>query len=120
MEDQEVRLRELQEELSNQRSLLENVGWRELMQTAQEQLKLRLPTVLSKTDNLLETLGKEFEKGEIAGIELFCSLPGVRMVSLEEDIDKLEKELGYDDGERTTDDTDSGAGAFEPAVPSVG
>lgn len=123
-DDQEARLRGLQEEYSNQKSLLEHVGWQELMLTAADQLQGRLPSALSKTENLLEILPKEFEKGEIAGIELFCGFPGIRMAALEDDINKLEEELGYDDRKRASDgsdgedrDSDSGTGDFTGDAP---
>lgn len=124
-EEKEAALRVLQEELSNQKMLLENIGWKELMSVAQEQLQLRLPTVLKKTDNLLSVLPQEFEKGVISGIELFCALPGIRAEAIKDDIIKLEEELGYGPGERTERGTDGSrsdgdaGGNFEPAVPSV-
>lgn len=112
MEEAEERLRALQEELSSLQELRETVGWKELMKIAEGQLKLRLPGILTKTENILETIGKEFEKGEVAGIELFCSLPGIRVESIKQDMDKLEKELGYAPGERT--DTGEGGDDRDP------
>ncbi len=127
MEDREAQLRVLQEELSSVEALLESHGWSELTLIAQEQLQLRLPGVLKKLENFLEMPGQEFEKGAIAGIELFCSLPGIRCESLRDDIAKIEEELGYDEHERTStrDSRDSGSGSgsgrdtgeeFEPPV----
>lgn len=120
MENQEVLLRELQEEFSNQQALLENVGWKELMRTADEQIKLRIPSALGKLDSLLDVTRSEYEKGEISGIELFKLLPSIRMEALAQDIDELEKELNYDSGERTSSDDGTGSGDssgdFQPPV----
>ncbi len=126
MEQEEAQLRVLQEERSNLLELTKTVGWIELMKIGAEQLALRLPGALSKTENIGQILGKEFEKGEIAGIELFCSLPKIRIASLDEDINKLEGELGYESGERTNERDDSGGeggaggeGTFEGDAPRV-
>lgn len=121
-EDLEAHLRGLQEEYSSLKELLETVGWTEIVQIAHEQLKLRMPGALSKTENILEVFGKEFEKGEIAGIELFISLPGIRLEALLNDISNTEEELGYDDNERTASDggsTGDDDDTFVPAVPRV-
>ncbi len=123
MDDQEARLRGLQEELSNVNSLVDHVGWKELMVFAQEQVALRVPGVLGKMESLFDFPSQEFEKGEIAGIQLFCNLPAVRKESLEQDIGSIEEELDYDSSERTTSgDGDASevsggtedGGAFEP------
>jgi hypothetical protein len=112
VENLEARLRELQEEFSNCKALVDHVGWKELMQTADEQVKLRIPSALGKVDNLFEVTAKEFEKGEISGIELFKALPSIRMEALEQDIMAIEKELEYDTAERTTS-TEDGSGDAE-------
>lgn len=117
MEEVEVRLREMQEELSNYKSLVDSVGWKNLMVVAEDQNKLRMPSILSKVPNLLEITEKEFEKGEVSGITLFMQLPGIVIEGITAKIDQLEEELGYDDAERTTDADGSGRELFEPATP---
>lgn len=124
MEDQEVRLQELQAEYNSINDLLSSGGWKELMEIAEDQLKLRMPGVLSKLENILELPAQEFEKGEISGIELFCALPGIRREALEQDIQLIEEELNYGREERTTTDRDERDsrdpdGAFEPPSPGV-
>ena len=121
MEEAVVRLREMQEELSNFKNLLDSVGWKRLMEVADGQLETRMPSVLEKVDNLLMVTGKEFEKGEMAGINLFMQLPGIAVESLTADIDTLEKELDYGDGSRTSGDPGDGdrdtGSLYEPAAP---
>ena len=118
MEDLEAHLRELQEELSNVKSLVDHIGWNGLMVFAKEQVALRTPGVLGRMESLLLLSGQEFDKGEISGIHLFCNLPEVRVESLEQDIVAIEEELGYDREERTSSggdgDTEVSGGAFEP------
>ena len=118
MEDLEVRLRALQEERSNLKSLLEHPGWKWLDSLAEQQITNRMPSILTRTESLLEVTGSEFDKGEIAGIQLFRQIAGITIQSLEEEIEQLEKDLSYDDGERTGVDGDGDAtdGEFEPAV----
>ena len=124
MEDQEVRLRELQEECSNYRELQEHIGWVKLMEIAEGQVELRLPAVLDKLDNLLEATGQEYEKGVIQGIKLFSQLPGIQIESLEQDINLAEKELENEPGDRTvsgragtsTSGGDASGGDFEPPI----
>jgi len=94
------------------------------MEFADEQLLNRMQAANGKTENLLEVLTKEYERGEISGIQLFCRMPGVYQAALEEDINTLEEELEYAPGERTISDDgrdDSGSGNtdggdFEPAI----
>ena len=124
MVEAEERLRGLQEELSGVENLLQVPGWDELMKIAQGQLQLRLPAVLTKTENVLEIVGKEFDKGVISGIELFCSLPAIRAEALKQDIAKAEEELGYGPGERRDDSGDDGGandgeGTFSGDAPRV-
>jgi len=122
VEKEEERLRGLQEELSGIENLLQVPGWAELMEIAQGQLQLRLPAVLTKTENILEIVGKEFDKGVISGIELFCSLPAIRAEALKQDIATVEKELGYAAGERTNDggnDGEDDGGSFDGDAPRV-
>lgn len=124
MEDLEAHLRELQEELSNVRTLIDHVGWNELMTFAQEQVKLRTPGVLGRMNSLFDIVGQEFDKGEISGIHLFCNLPAVRVESLEQDILGIEEELGYDRDSETSGGDGGGSssisegaggdGEFEP------
>ena len=101
MDEVEVRLREAQEALSNFRSLVESVGWQKMKQIADGQLKLRMPSAIGKMESLLEVPKKEFEKGEIAGIDLFMRLPEIAIEGLINDINELEEKLGYVEGERT-------------------
>lgn len=119
-QDQEDRLRALQEEYSKLRDLTENFGWKDMELLADEQVKLRLPSVLARTDNLLEITKKEYEKGEVSGIQLFVQLPGIRMEAIKIEMAQLEEELGHDRAERTEDgdgsDGDSDGGDFQPAV----
>lgn len=112
------RLRVLQEEYSKLQALTDNLGWKDLETLADEQVKLRIPSALGKVDNLLEITKKEYEKGEIAGIQLFTQLPGIRLEAIRLEMAQLEEELGYDRAERTDDgsDGDSDGGDFKPAV----
>lgn len=120
MEEVEVRLREAQEALVNFSSLIDSLGWKRLMEIADGQMKLRMPSVLGKTENLLELPGKEYEKGEIAGIELFTRLPEIAIEGLKQDINELEEKLGYVEGERTDSGTDDdGDGSFDGGAPNV-
>ena len=120
MEDVEVRLREAQEVLSNYAGLVESLGWKQLMTVADGQLTNRLPSILAKTENFLELPGKEYEKGEVSGINLFMKLPEVVIEGLRAEIKHLEEQLGYDEAERTdgSDDTsgDDFAGGDAPRV----
>jgi hypothetical protein len=117
VEEVEVRLREAQEALANFTSLIESLGWKRLLEIADGQLKNRMPAALSKTENLLELPGKEYEKGEIAGIDLFMRLPDIAIEGLKEDIKELEEKLGYVEGERTTAGTDGDDGSFVGDAP---
>ena len=127
MEDLEGRLRARQEECSNLKSLTEHVGWKRLMEIAEGQIENRLPSVYTRLNSLDEIPGSEFDKGEISGIKLFQRLPDNFVAELENEINEMEKELSYDEGERTTDaDASDGDGAsgdrggrgesFEPAI----
>ncbi len=120
MEDREVRLRELQEELSRFRSLIEHRGWKEMIAIANEQMKLRLGNILSAVQSQDELITREFEKGEMNGIDLFCRLPMARITALEEDVNALEQELGYD-GQTGTDGNDGSGdgGEFSGSAPTV-
>jgi hypothetical protein len=115
-ENREVRLRGLQEESSNLKALIDNLGWKELEKIADEQVKLRIPSALGKLENVLEVTKVEFEKGEIAGIQLFVQLPGMRIEAVAEEIAGLEEELGYDDAERSAGPDDGNGDHFEPAI----
>lgn len=122
-QDPEVRLRELQEEWSDFKSLLEHPGWKYLDEIAKTQITNRYPSALGRLDNFLDLPGQEFDKGEISGIELFRRIPSVRVESLEEDIQNLEEQLQYDRNERTSPDgTEDGddfgdtSGDFEPPI----
>ena len=124
MEELEVHLRQLQEELSNLLSLREHPGYKDLMEVAQGQIDNRFPSVLKPLDSLLEITKREHELGEMSGIKLFTLMTDARITSLEEDISKIEEELGYDDAERTGHSAsgDSGSdegdrGDFEPSTP---
>ncbi len=124
MEEVEVRLRELQEGLTNLKSLIDHAGWKRLVEIADGQIENRMPSVFTRLDSLLEVTGSEFDKGEISGIKLFQALPSNYINDLEESISKMEEELEFDDDERERPDegrTDSGAdsgtdGGFEPAI----
>ena len=50
--------------------------------------------------DLQSVLTNEYEKGEIAGIRLFMQLPGIAIEQITADIEKVERELGYDRAER--------------------
>ncbi len=110
-EEQEVRVRELLEELSGVEALVENAGWKQLMLIAQQQLQLRLPGVLRKLDSMDDIPGQEFEKGVVAGIELFCALPGVRVEALKVDIAQLDEEIEDAGGETRIEGGDDGSGS---------
>ena len=106
--EQEEKLRGLQEERSNLTMLVDTVGWQALMSTAKDQVELRMPGVLTKLDNILTLTDQEFEKGAISGIHLFMQLPEIRIAVLDDEIEKIEVELGYADGERTDSGDESG------------
>lgn len=117
----EVRLRALQEEFSNIKELQDHVGWVKLMEFAEEQLVNRTANALGPTTNLLEVLTKEYERGEISGIQLFRRMPGVYQAAIEEDINLLEKELENEprteDRAGNTDAASGDAGGdFKPAI----
>ncbi|UCE50136.1 MAG: hypothetical protein JSW47_08235 [Phycisphaerales bacterium] len=116
MEDREALLREMQEEYSNFKMLIDNVGWDRLMIVAEKQIENRMPSALDKTESLLSILTNEYEKGEIAGIRLFMQLPGIAIEQIKADIEKIERELGYERAERTSDGTDGDGADFEPAI----
>lgn len=121
MEDVEARLRALQEEQSNLKALIDNLGWKRLMEIADGQLKNRMPSILEKTENFLELPGKEYEKGEMAGINLFTRLPGIAIEGLEQDIKQLEGQIDATGRDRSTDDgsTDGGDDTFDGDAPRV-
>ena len=129
MEGPEVRLQVISEELHNLQHLQDHAGWKMVLDYAEGQVGNRLPAVLTKLETIADIIGQEFEKGEIAGIQLFSRIPDIVCKDLEENIEALEKELGYVEGERTKDSSsgDSGErgvdpgddGDFEGGAPSV-
>jgi len=125
VEEQEARLQVMSEELHNLQRLEDHPGWKMILEYAEGQVGNRIPTALGKLETLLDITGQEYEKGEIAGIQLFVQIPGIVQRDLEEKIYELEKELGYDGAEQTgrTDDGsgsgnggEGGTGLFEPPV----
>jgi hypothetical protein len=121
-QDQEVHLRVAQEEYSNLKSLVDHPGWKLVLEYAKGQIESRSPGIFTKLENILLVTAQEFEKGEVAGIQLFSKIPGIVIADLEEKIVAFEKELGYATGERTRDDgsddrgTDDGGGLYEPPI----
>lgn len=119
VEDREARLREMREELSNFKALIENIGWKKLMVVADGQLKTRLPSILEKNENLLTITGKEFEKGEMAGITLFTQLPGIAIEGLQTEIEALEEQIENESGTRKPDNGSGDGDTFVGDAPNV-
>lgn len=87
-------LRELQEEQSDFKSLLEHRGFARFMQVFREQLKHRIDKVtLSPLQNINEVLEQEFCKGEIAGITLVVDLIPARLELIKGEIEEILEEL---------------------------
>lgn len=90
MEEQEeqVEVRDLQEELSKLRSLKTQTGFFYLMKIAEIQVKERTDQlILSPLATMDAVLGQEYQKGEIAGIKLFVEFTDIRIRDLEEQIE---------------------------------
>lgn len=79
-------------------SLLKHDGWKEVMICAEIQVKTRQVHVNQPLgDSPNATLRQEYEKGEMAGIELFMRLPQIVFQQLEE----------LDQNERPSDEPDT-------------
>lgn len=74
------------EVLSDLRDLVKCRGWARLNSLAQAQVKTRTASVLGPGGGD----EKEFQKGEIAGINLFMNLPGVAIENLRRQIEEQE------------------------------
>lgn len=120
----EIRLRELQEELSDWKSLLEQRAVKRWLELAREQMENRKQAVfLNPLESLDNSLRQEFQKGEISGIYLFSRIPEIQVAALESDIEKYEEAIENATGRETRDDErESSAdderefGDFEPPV----
>ncbi len=110
-EVKEPALRELQEELSNLKSLQQHFGYKYLMELAEAQEKSRTGQILlTPLKTMDEVLAQEYMKGEVSGIMLFRNLVTVRVEDLEEQIKDelavLDQQSGVKKDER--EDTDFG------------
>ena len=91
------RHRQLSEELHKLELLVENSGWKRLMEIAEGQCRNRDSSIFSPLANLLELGKQEFEKGEVAGIRLFMVLPHKRIADIKQELENLPEEP-EDDG----------------------
>lgn len=83
--------------LSDLRDLAKSRGWARLNSIAEAQVKTRTANALAAG----HSDEKEFQKGEIAGINLFMKLPEMAIASLEEQIKESEER-----NEAETDDSE--------------
>lgn len=99
--EREPPLRELQEELSELRSLQKTRGYTRLLFIAEQQIEARVGNlVLNPLEKMDDVLKQEYAKGEIAGIKLFASMTDTHIATLENEIAaKLKKEEDHDNSE---------------------
>lgn len=102
-------VRALQEELHNLVKLKENVGFKELLEIANDQIRARTDAILlaplTSWDKALE---QEYSKGEVHGMKLLVAMTDIRIADLQERITDGLKKLETKD-EHSTDDDDFSA-----------
>ena len=81
----------LRELLSEWKTLVESKGWKRLAALGEVQRNARLgPIVRQSTQELVDVFKREYGLGEIAGIDLFLSIPSTEIDRLTEEIENLE------------------------------
>lgn len=86
-EEREQDLRELQEERFSLTELQKTAGYSWLMGVATSQAEARKQSIfLRPLKSVDEAFEQEYQKGEIAGIELFMRLVDIRVAELTEEI----------------------------------
>lgn len=100
MEEKDPSLTELQEQLSSWRALVKTAGWSTLERYAKAQKDHRLgPLIRGRSEQIIDLVNREYDRGEIAGIEFFMNIPSIEIARLEEEIDKLAKLEENDDAD---------------------
>lgn len=106
MDGAEPQLRELQEELSELRSLQRTRGYARLMFIAEEQVKARTSNVILNALKCMDdVLEQEYKKGEIAGIQLIMEMTNTHILALESEIESKLNEVKENDSSETLDET---------------
>lgn len=86
MAEHEDLVRDLQEELSDLRSLKGHRGWKRFQEVVEKQVENRKVAHFHPAENLEDILRSEFQKGEIAFGELIRVLVDLRIDTLIEEI----------------------------------
>lgn len=86
----EDEVRELQEQRSSLKNLIEHPGYKWLMKLAESQRLARTGEILlNPLKTMDEVLEQEYKKGEVHGIMLFETIAESHVLSLEEEINRL-------------------------------
>lgn len=71
------------------RNLVRSEGWVRLVEIANQQIINRNNLLKEPAKGLDGAFANEFQKGEVAGIDLFVRLPSIQVLVLEQDIREL-------------------------------
>lgn len=106
MEEEPRSLDLAMKERSVLRELMESAGWRFLMEIAEAQRMVRSNKILLTACPADQVTVQEFEKGEVAGIMLFSTMPATAVEALSNEIESWKTHLNI-----PTEENDDGTKA---------
>ena len=113
----EERLSELSSDQAMWDSLTQHPGWKALRHLAEQQSKEFLLIFRAPLASMDKVPAQEYTKGQVAGIDLFASIPDLQLEMLKSEREILEKEIANESVAEKADGNGaaggSGIGAFE-------
>lgn len=109
MEDENRSLDLAMNERGVLKELIETPGWKFLMDIAEAQRMVRSNKILFTPCPADQVTVQEFEKGEVAGITLFTSMPETAIEALSSEIDEHKRRLNLTDEEEEKENAASKA-----------